>query len=167
MGDTFYDYFKENMEGMGLPAPQTVFGQVSTTVAFIVGLSTAIEKFGTGVTIMQIARAYPIALLAPASGMAVVVSSFIKELAIAFGGLCATYYLAGCLGSLAIATQRSASGGTPIGVALYDSLHQVPHCVHGITLGPTARSALVHQNDLKNIKNIVGKYSVSSLGKGK
>lgn len=43
---SFYDYFRENMESLGLPAPQSLFGSVSTAIATSTTTLTQVEKFG-------------------------------------------------------------------------------------------------------------------------
>jgi hypothetical protein len=48
---TFYSYFKENMETMGLPAPDSLFGKLSTATATTSAIVAAVEKFGTAVTL--------------------------------------------------------------------------------------------------------------------
>jgi hypothetical protein len=54
---SFYEYFKENMEGMGLPAPESLFGSVTSAVATASTLLGQIDKFGERVTITELLRA--------------------------------------------------------------------------------------------------------------
>jgi len=49
----FYKYFKENMDGLGLPAPESLFGNVqlaTATASTLIGLA---EKFGKTVTVAE------------------------------------------------------------------------------------------------------------------
>lgn len=50
----FYDYFKENMEGLGLPAPRSLFGSVQMAVANASIILSQIDKFGKAVTIGEL-----------------------------------------------------------------------------------------------------------------
>ena len=50
----FYKYFKENMESLGLPAPETLFGTVQTAVANAAVILSQIDKFGKAVTVGEL-----------------------------------------------------------------------------------------------------------------
>lgn len=50
----FYVYFKENMESLGLPAPETLFGTLQTAVANASVILTQIDKFGRAVTLGEL-----------------------------------------------------------------------------------------------------------------
>jgi len=41
----FYRYFKENMSALGLPAPESLFGTVQTTVGTVTVLLGLIDKW--------------------------------------------------------------------------------------------------------------------------
>lgn len=43
---SFYSYFKENMEALGLPAPESLYGTAATALATLSTLNTLFEKFG-------------------------------------------------------------------------------------------------------------------------
>ena len=50
----FYKYFKENMEGLGLPAPETLFNSLTAAVATATSILSQIDKFGKSVTIGEL-----------------------------------------------------------------------------------------------------------------
>jgi hypothetical protein len=104
----FYKYFKENMESLGLvPPPESLFGTqqlVISTTTLIIGY---IDKFGTKVTVMEMARA----------------GTGLERLA-TVGAMSASYYAGAVIGSLAVATGRSISGGTSLGDVLFAASKQ-------------------------------------------
>jgi hypothetical protein len=91
----FYKDFKENMEGLGLPAPETLFGSVQATVGNATVLLSHIDKFGKRVTIGEIIGAGT-----RLEGLGVVAACS------------AAFYVGAVIGSLAVATGRSLAGGT-------------------------------------------------------
>ncbi len=93
----FYRYFKENMEGLGLPAPDTLFGNLTTAVGTASVILGAIDKFGKSVTIAEVIGAGT-----RLEGLSVI------------GSLSASYYAGAVVGSLAVALGRTLSGGTSI-----------------------------------------------------
>jgi len=42
----FYEYFKENMDALGLPAPSSLFGNAQLATATAATLIGLVEKFG-------------------------------------------------------------------------------------------------------------------------
>ena len=92
---TFYMYFKENMEGLGLPAPEGLFGSLSAAVGNAAAILSQIDKFGTNVTIREIIGAGT-----KLEGLGVI------------GGCAAAFYVGAVIGSVAVASGRSLSGGT-------------------------------------------------------
>lgn len=100
---TFYDYFKENMESLNLAAPTNLFGTQQTAIATINGILSAIDKFGTRVTVLEIAGA-----------------GTRLELLGAIGAVGAAYYAGAAIGSLAVATGRTLAGGTSLGDVLFE-----------------------------------------------
>ena len=46
----FYTYFKENMDGLGLPAPEGLFGSLNAAVGNAAVLMSQIDKLGRRVT---------------------------------------------------------------------------------------------------------------------
>lgn len=93
----FYKYFKENMDALGLPAPESIFGNVqlaTATASTLIGLS---EKFGKRVTVREMIGA-----------------GIRGEKLIAIAAMSASYYVGAVIGSIAVATGRSLSGGTSL-----------------------------------------------------
>ncbi len=99
---TFYSYFKENMEGLGLPAPQTLFGSMQAAVANATVILSQIDKFGKRVTIGELIGAGT-----RLEGLSVI------------AGCSAAFYVGAVIGSLAVASGRSLSGGTSLADVLF------------------------------------------------
>jgi hypothetical protein len=53
---SFYFYFKENMEALGLPAPESLFGTLTTALATIGSLAAPLKEFGAQATMGQLAK---------------------------------------------------------------------------------------------------------------
>jgi hypothetical protein len=94
---TFYDYFKENMEGLGLPAPESLFGNVSTASGTAATILGGIDKFGAKVTVTELIGA----------------GTKLEKLAI-IGACSASFYAGAVIGSIAVASGRYFSGGTSL-----------------------------------------------------
>jgi hypothetical protein len=100
----FYRYFKENMEALGLIAPpESLYGSQALAISTISTILATIDKFGTKVTVRELAGA----------------GTRLEALAV-LGALGASYYAGAVIGSLAVATGRTISGGTSIGDVLYE-----------------------------------------------
>jgi hypothetical protein len=93
----FYAYFRENMEGMGLPAPETLFGTLQAAVANATVILSQIDKFGRAVTLGELIGAGT-----RLEGLGVV------------AGCSAAFYVGAVIGSIAVATGRSVSGGSTL-----------------------------------------------------
>lgn len=120
MSDSFYGYFRKNMEAMGLPAPATLFGSLQTatgTVSTIVGV---VGRFGTRVTVGELIGAGTL-------GEGLLVAS----------GVLASFYAGACVGSLAVATGQKLSGGLTIA----DAVHAAT--LNGIQMPGWLRDVLV------------------------
>ncbi|NMF87310.1 hypothetical protein [Aromatoleum petrolei] len=98
----FYRYFKENMDGLGLPAPETLFGSLQATVANATVILSQVDKFGKAVTISELISA----------------GKKIEQLA-TIGACSAAFYVGAVIGSIAVATGRSLSGGTSIADVIF------------------------------------------------
>ena len=99
----FQRYFKENMEALGLPAPDSLFGSVQSAVTTVTVLLASIDKFGQRTTIAELIGA----------------GTRLEKLGM-IGTLSAAFYAGACIGSLAVATGRSLSGGASVAdVLLY------------------------------------------------
>lgn len=99
---TFYMYFKENMEGLGLPAPEGLFGSLSAAVGNAAAILSQIDKFGTSVTIREIIGA----------------GTRLEGLG-CIGGCAAAFYVGAVIGSLAVASGRSLAGGTSMADVIF------------------------------------------------
>lgn len=105
----FQGYFKENMEALGLPAPDSLFGSVQSAVTTVTVLLASIDKFGQRATIAELIGA----------------GTRLEKLGM-IGTLSAAFYAGACIGSLAVATGRSLSGGTSVAdVLLYARVHHL------------------------------------------
>ena len=100
---TFYRYFQENMSALGLTAPDSLFGTQQTALGTITTLLTYIDKFGTRVTV----------------GEMIAAGTKLETLA-TVGAYQVAYYAGAAIGSLAVATGRTLSGGTSLGDVLYE-----------------------------------------------
>lgn len=93
----FYEYFKENMDALGLPAPESLFGTLSAATATASTLLTQIDKFGKTVTV----------------GEAIGAGTRLEQLGV-IAACSAAFYVGAVIGSIAVATGRSLAGGTSI-----------------------------------------------------
>jgi hypothetical protein len=93
----FYTYFKENMDGLGLPAPETLFGNIQTTVANASVILGQIDKFGKTVTLGELIGA----------------GTKLETLGV-IAACSAAFYVGAVIGSIAVAIGRSLAGGTTI-----------------------------------------------------
>lgn len=100
----FYQYFKENMESMGLPAPQTLFGSLTSAVATATTILSQIDKYGKSVTITEIIGA----------------GSRLEQLTV-LGACSAAFYVGAVIGSIAVATGRTLSNGATISDVLFSA----------------------------------------------
>jgi hypothetical protein len=100
----FYKYFKENMEDLGLTAPpESLFGTQALAISTISAILACIDKFGTRVTVMEVIGA----------------GTRLEQLAVV-GALGAAFYAGAAIGSLAVATGRTLSGGTSLADVLFE-----------------------------------------------
>lgn len=102
MAKNFYSYFKQNMESMGLPAPENLYGTIGVALATATTILTQIDKFGTTVTVAELIGA----------GTALEVFGVMASCS-------AAYYVGAVIGSIAVATGRSISGGVSIADIMY------------------------------------------------
>jgi len=101
----FYKYFKENMEDLGLTAPpESLYGTQALAISTISVILACIDKFGTRVTMMEVVGA----------------GTRLEQLAVV-GALGAAFYAGAAIGSLAVATGRTLSGGTSIADVLFEA----------------------------------------------
>lgn len=93
----FYKYFKENMDDLGLPAPESLFGTVQAAVGTSSVILGLVDKFGKRVTIGELIGAGT-----RLEGLAVI------------SACAAAFYVGAVIGSIAVATGRSIAGGTSL-----------------------------------------------------
>lgn len=93
----FYKYFKENMDSLGLPAPESLYGSYQAAIATAFEIAGVIKKIGAAATMAEIIGA----------------ATRLEKLAVV-GALGACYYAGAVVGSIAVATGRTLSGGTSI-----------------------------------------------------
>jgi hypothetical protein len=94
----FYKYFKENMEDLGLtPPPESLYGTQALAISTISTILAYIDKFGTKVTVAEMIGA----------------GTRLEKLTMV-GSLGAAFYAGAVIGSLAVATGRTISGGTSL-----------------------------------------------------
>ncbi|WP_332856562.1 hypothetical protein [Duganella sp. S19_KUP01_CR8] len=94
MSSDFYKYFKENMDGLGLDCPETLFASNGAAIQTATVILAAIKQFGRNVTVAE--------LIGAGTGL---------EKLIYLGTLRAPYYAGAVIGSIAVATGRSLAGG--------------------------------------------------------
>lgn len=116
---SWYSYFKENMDALGLPVPATWQGKGAAVIGMLSQLVAVSEKFGPRVTVHEL-------LEAGTKG----------EVLLVAGGMSASWYLGGVIGSAAVATGRYGACGTRlidvIGYAHHNRLWspRVAHQLH-------------------------------------
>ncbi len=97
MSSNFYRYFKENMDELGLPAPESLYGNLQLALTNASALVKYAEQFGPRVTVYEMAK---------------LGSKF--EYLLTIGACSASFYVGAVIGSIAVATGRCLSGGTSI-----------------------------------------------------
>lgn len=101
----FYRYFKENMEALDLaPPPESLFATQQLAIGTITTFVTFVDKFGTRVTVLDMIYA----------------GTRLEQLAVV-GAIGAAYYTGATIGSLAVATGRTLSGGTSLSDVLFEA----------------------------------------------
>lgn len=93
----FYGYFKENMDSLGLPAPDSLFGTLQATLGNVAIFLAHIDKFGKAVTVGEVIGA----------------ATTLERLGV-IATLSASFYVGAVVGSIAVASGRSLAGGTSI-----------------------------------------------------
>lgn len=99
----FYVYFRENMQSLGLPAPETLFGNLQLALANAAAFIAHIDKFGQRITVKELIGA---GVRAEKLGMVATLS--------------AAFYVGAVIGSIAVATGRTLSGGVTLADVLWD-----------------------------------------------
>jgi len=100
----FYTYFKENMDALGLPAPESLYGNVQLALGSASTLIALLERFGKKVTVMEMIGA-----------------GIRGEKLAVIGAMSASFYVGAVIGSIAAATGRSLASGTSIADVLLNA----------------------------------------------
>jgi hypothetical protein len=100
----FYKYFKENMDGLGLPAPESLFSTSQSAVSTASTLLGLIDRFGRNKNVGEL-------LSSGVKGGRLAVVSTIN----------ASFYVGAVIGSIAVATGRSLAGGVSIADVLLEA----------------------------------------------
>lgn len=93
----FWDYYKENMEAMGYPVPESFVGNLGSLQATVTGIEAYIATYGPRVTVRELIRA-----------------GVLKDRLVTIGALSGAFYLGCIVGSLAVAAGRVAGNGTSL-----------------------------------------------------
>jgi len=96
------------MEALGLPCPESLFGSVGAALSTLGSIIAALDKLGPKATMAQIVKG---AVAVGAGGPAITAAG---RVLLGAGAVLASYYVGACIGSLAVATGRSLSGGMSI-----------------------------------------------------
>lgn len=100
----FFEYFKQNMDELGLPCPESLFATQTIAIQTIKALTEYVKLYG------------PRALLRDLVGAS---SGYEKLLVYGTGGV--AFYTGAIIGSLAVATGRTLAGGTSIADVLLEA----------------------------------------------
>lgn len=106
MPNNFYQHFADNMKALNLPAPESLFGTLTTATGSIGAMVKYIQTFGTKATVREMFMTLPGAV-SGAGGGAVGFATAASEALLVVGAVSAAYYIGACLGSLAVATKRT------------------------------------------------------------
>lgn len=93
----FPDYFKENMDALGLPAPASLYSSAVTALATIRRFKAFVTKYGKKVTVKELIKA-----------------GIVDEQLEVIELMVFSAYLGCLIGSACVALQRCAMGGTTI-----------------------------------------------------
>lgn len=100
----FYKYFKENMDSLGLPAPEGLFGTAQAAIANCAIFVAHIDKFGTKITVRELIKA----------------GTRLEKLGVV-AALSASFYVGAVIGSIAVAAGRSLGNGASLADALFEA----------------------------------------------
>ncbi|HLJ50794.1 MAG TPA: hypothetical protein VKU01_32510 [Bryobacteraceae bacterium] len=114
---SFYGCFKESLESLGLPAPDSLFKTSQEALKVIAAIAAAVAKLGTKVTIGEVIGAGT-----PAEGL------------IAAAGVSTAFYLGACIGALLYA-HENAYGTTAILRDIKDELNALKRYREGVNEG--------------------------------
>lgn len=97
----FYKYFRENMQALGMDAPESLYGTAMSVLGVIKTLEAAMDKLGPDATVRELLGA-----------------TKRSEKLLVIGAMSGAIYVGALIGSLAVAAGRSLAGGTSLADAL-------------------------------------------------
>jgi len=97
-----YKYFKENMEALNVPAPESLFSSLTTAVSTSTTILGTLEKLGPATTLREVIGA----------------TTKLEALSV-IASVSAAFYVGAIIGSIAVATGRTLSGGTSLADVLF------------------------------------------------
>src|SRR4051812_34919653 len=97
----FYEYFRESMDSVGLPAPESLWGAAGTAAATLNALLSAIGSVGSKATIGELIIAAEAGIGAGAS------IAVAKGVLVGLSGVMASYYVGACVGAFIYATEMT------------------------------------------------------------
>lgn len=100
---SFHQYFRQNMESLGLPAPESLFGNLQLALANAAAFVAHLDKFGQKITVGELIGA---GLRAEKLGV--------------IATLGAAYYVGAVIGSIAVAAGRTLGGGTSLADVMWE-----------------------------------------------
>ncbi len=135
MPKQFYNHFADNMKALHLPAPESLFGTITTATASIGSMMKYIQTYGTKATVREMLLTLPGAF-SGAGGGSIGFATAASEAILVIGAVSAAYYVGACLGSLAVATKKSLSTEASIAECLSTAV------LHGIDTPPWLQNTL-------------------------
>jgi len=97
----FYKYFRENMQALGMDAPESLYGSAISVLGVVKSLEAAMDKLGPDATVGELLGA-----------------TKRSEKLLVVAAMSASIYVGALIGSLAVAAGRSLAGGTSLADAL-------------------------------------------------
>ena len=98
----FYGYFKESMDSVGLPAPESLWGSITTATATLkVILDTVKSKNLASITLRELALTFP------KTGSTQAICTALAEACQVVAMCTAAYYVGACIGAFIYACQMS------------------------------------------------------------
>jgi hypothetical protein len=143
----FYKYFKENMASLGLPAPESLYGTYQAAVATILEMGGVIKKVGATTTLAEIVGA----------------GTRLEKLVV-IGSLSTCYYIGAVIGSVAVATGRTLSGGASISDVLWEITRNnisIPGLIAHLQAYPSIYNGKGHPS-YRSSAFLAGKYMQSA-----
>lgn len=107
---TFWEYFRESMNSVGLEAPQGLFGSLKQAAETASKLAIMFAALPAKATMMELIIALEAGAGAAATGSAAAAGALATTLGIAAAGISASFYIGACVGALIYAAQMTTIG---------------------------------------------------------